>query len=83
MALRVVGMAQPHMLRQYWEMGFRPQRSTRMLMNDSSVSFREMVGYNHSTWMETSDRLLDDLLSLARPRPILPMLHSVERWERF
>jgi len=40
---------------------FRPQRSARMLAEDASVSFEELVDYKLSTRMEMADRLLDDL----------------------
>lgn len=47
-------------------MGFRPQRSARMLAEDKQISFEEMVEYKHSTRMELADRLLDDLIAAAR-----------------
>jgi acyl-homoserine-lactone acylase len=39
-----------------------------MLFEDESVTFEEMVAYKHSTRMEMADRLLDDLIPLARER---------------
>ncbi|AFZ23798.1 penicilin amidase [Cylindrospermum stagnale PCC 7417] len=47
-------------------MGFRSQRSARMLAEDEKISFAEMVAYKHSTRMEFSDRILDDLIPAAR-----------------
>jgi acyl-homoserine-lactone acylase len=47
-------------------MGFRPQRSARMLMEDQQITFEEMVQYKHSTRMELADRLLDDLIPAAQ-----------------
>ncbi len=47
-------------------MAFRPQRSARMLDEDASVSFEEMIRYKHSSRMEMADRILDDLLPAAR-----------------
>lgn len=47
-------------------MGFRAQRSARMLAEDEKISFAEMVAYKHSTRMEFSDRILDDLIPAAR-----------------
>jgi acyl-homoserine-lactone acylase len=47
-------------------MAFRPQRSARMLFEDESVTFEELMAYKHSTRMEMADRLLDDLIPLAR-----------------
>jgi acyl-homoserine-lactone acylase len=43
-------------------MGFRAQRSVRMLMEDPQISLAEMIQYKHSTRMELADRLLDDLI---------------------
>ena len=42
-------------------MAFRPQRSARMLMEDESISFEELIDYKHSTRLEFADRILDDL----------------------
>ncbi|MBD2385761.1 acylase [Cylindrospermum sp. FACHB-282] len=47
-------------------MDFRPQRSVRMLLEDEKISFEEMIAYKHSTRMELADRLLDDLIPIAR-----------------
>lgn len=44
-------------------MGFRPQRAVRMLMQDDSISFDELVAIKHDTRMELADRLLDDLFA--------------------
>ena len=45
------------------EMGFRPQRSVRMLDEDKSITFDELVEYKLSTRMELADRILDDLFA--------------------
>jgi acyl-homoserine-lactone acylase len=47
-------------------MHFRAQRSARMLAQDSSITFDELVQYKHSTRMELADRLLDELIEAAR-----------------
>ena len=47
-------------------MGFRPQRSVKMLLADESISFEELVRYKHSTHMELAERLADDLIAAAR-----------------
>lgn len=47
-------------------MGLRPQRSVHLLQSDSSVSWQEFVHDARDTRMELADRLLDDLLPLAR-----------------
>jgi acyl-homoserine-lactone acylase len=44
----------------------RAQRSARMLMEDESITFEEMVAYKHSTRMELADRLVPDLVLAAR-----------------
>jgi acyl-homoserine-lactone acylase len=47
-------------------MNLRAQRSARMLVEDRSITFDELVAYKHSTRMELADRVLDDLLAAAR-----------------
>jgi acyl-homoserine-lactone acylase len=47
-------------------MHFRAQRSARMLVEDESISFDELLKYKHSSRMELADRLLDDLIAAAR-----------------
>jgi len=42
-------------------MGFRPQRSARMLFDDEQITFDELLDYKVSTRVELADRLLDDL----------------------
>ena len=42
-------------------MAFRPQRSARMLLEDESITFDELVDYKLSTRLELADRILDDL----------------------
>jgi acyl-homoserine-lactone acylase len=48
-------------------MELRPQRSARMLLEDKDkVTFDELVRYKHSTRMELADRVLDELVTMAR-----------------
>lgn len=47
-------------------MSFRAQRSARMLDEDTSISFEELIAYKHSTRMELADRILDELVEAAR-----------------
>lgn len=47
-------------------MYFRAQRSARMLAEDDSISFEEMILYKHSTQMELAERILDDLIPAAQ-----------------
>ena len=44
-------------------MPFRPQRAARMLIEDESISFDELVDYKLSTRLEFADRILDDLFA--------------------
>lgn len=44
-------------------MYFRPQRSARMLIEDQSITFDELVDYKLSTHLEFADRILDDLFA--------------------
>jgi acyl-homoserine-lactone acylase len=67
------------------KMGFRAQRSARMLDEDDSISYDELVEYKFSTHMELADRLLDDLLdaaSTARDKEIKDAVHVLKRWDR-
>jgi acyl-homoserine-lactone acylase len=47
-------------------MSFRAQRSARMLAEDESITFDELIRYKHSTRLELADRILDDLMHVAR-----------------
>jgi len=73
----------PYMAPQF--MHPRAQRSARMLLEDESITFEEMVAYKHSTRMELADRLLDDLLGAAlesgRPKA-LAGVQVLEDWDR-
>ena len=44
-------------------MHFRAQHSARLLQDDASISFEELVTYKHSTRVELADRILDDLFN--------------------
>jgi acyl-homoserine-lactone acylase len=66
-------------------MAFRPQRSARMLVEDESITFDELVRYKHSTRMEAADHILEDVIVAARrfggpnARKAADVL---ERWDR-
>jgi len=47
-------------------MNLRSQRSVRMLMEKSKISFDEMIADKFSSRMELADRILDDLIPAAR-----------------
>ncbi len=42
----------------------RPQTSMRLLLEDESITFDELVDYKHSTHVEIADQLLPELLTL-------------------
>jgi acyl-homoserine-lactone acylase len=66
-------------------MDFRAQRSARMLSEDKSISLAEMVKYKHSTRMELSDRLLDDLMPLAQKQDSSKLRRAAQvlkAWDR-
>lgn len=66
-------------------MEFRPQRSARMLDEDKSISFEEMIAYKHSTRMELADRLMDDLLAAVRQHGSETARRAadvLEKWDR-
>ena len=44
-------------------MSFRPQRAARMMIEDESITFDELVDYKLSTRLEFADRILDDLFA--------------------
>ena len=44
-------------------MSFRPQRAVRMMIEDESISFDELLEYKLSTRLELADRILDDLFA--------------------
>lgn len=51
----------PYMAPQY--MDFRSQRSARMILEDESITFQELINYKHDTRLELADRILDDLFA--------------------
>ena len=66
-------------------MRLRAQRSARMLMEDESITFEELIQYKHSTRMELADRLLDDLLAAARQSTSDRVLRAAQvliSWDR-
>jgi acyl-homoserine-lactone acylase len=47
-------------------MYFRAQNSAKMLETTDNISFEEMINYKHSTKMELAERVLDELIPVAR-----------------
>ncbi len=67
------------------EMSFRPQRSARMLLEDDSMSFEEVLAAKHSTRMEMADRLLDDIALAVEAHPnevARRALDVLQKWDR-
>jgi acyl-homoserine-lactone acylase len=44
-------------------LSLRPQRSIRMLVEDKSITYDELISYKMSTRFELADRILDDLFA--------------------
>ncbi|MFM2060619.1 MAG: hypothetical protein RLZZ507_289 [Cyanobacteriota bacterium] len=65
-------------------MYFRAQRSAKMLAEDESISFEEMIAYKHSTRMEFADRILDDLIPAAQQGNELAKQATevLKKWDR-
>ncbi len=65
-------------------MDFRAQHSARMLAEDESISFEEMITYKHSTRMELADRILDDLIPVAQQGNELAKQAAevLKKWDR-
>jgi acyl-homoserine-lactone acylase len=66
-------------------MHFRAQRSARMLSQDESVTFDELVLYKHSTHVELADHILDDVIAAARAQGgalARQAADVLERWDR-
>jgi acyl-homoserine-lactone acylase len=47
-------------------MSVRAKRSARMLLEDESITFEELVAYKHSTRVESADHILDEVIAAAR-----------------
>lgn len=47
-------------------MHLRAQHSAKLLLDDDSVEFEELLAYKHSTRMLLAERLVDDLVAAAR-----------------
>ncbi|GAB3926003.1 acylase [Mucilaginibacter myungsuensis] len=67
------------------DMSLRTQRSVRMLMEDKSITYDELLAYKHSTRLELADRVLEDLLGAINPRSstLLQECKAVlSKWDR-
>jgi acyl-homoserine-lactone acylase len=66
-------------------MSFRAIRSARMLAEDSSITFAEMLAYKHSTRSEEADHILEDVAAVARKSTsenIREAARVLEQWDR-
>ena len=66
-------------------MAFRPQRSARMLLEDESITFEELIDYKLSTRLEFADRILDDLFAAVDASDSEKAKEAkivLERWDR-
>ena len=66
-------------------LGFRAQRSIRMLTEDNRIAFDELLAYKHSTRMESADHLLQDVIAAARSagdEDARQAAEVLERWDR-
>ena len=73
----------PYMAPQY--MSFRPQRSAKMLMEDESITYQELIDYKLSTHLEFADRILDDLFEAvdeSRSQKAKEAKVVLEQWDR-
>ncbi|MGB3798959.1 MAG: acylase [Lewinella sp.] len=66
-------------------MSLRPQRAVRMLVEDESITFDELVDYKLSTRLELADRLLDDLAAAVEASEsglAKRAMEVLESWDR-
>ncbi len=65
--------------------GFRQQKSVKLLMNKDKISFDEMIQLKHNTDVEFADRILDDLIPLAKKSGksiLFDAAKVLEKWDR-
>jgi acyl-homoserine-lactone acylase len=58
---------------------FRTMRSLRMISEDKSITYEELLAYKHSTRMELADALLPDLLKAGSSNDAARVL---AQWDR-
>ncbi|MBY0503568.1 MAG: penicillin acylase family protein [Bryobacteraceae bacterium] len=64
---------------------FRTKRSLRMISEDASITYDELLAYKHSTRMELADAVLPELIAAARTSPDALTLEAakvLEQWDR-
>ena len=63
----------------------RPQTSMRLLYEDETITFEELVEYKHSTHVEIADQLLPELLSISAnsENELIQQSHEIlTAWDR-
>lgn len=66
-------------------MSFRSQRAAKMILEDESITFQELVDYKHSTHLEFADRILDDLFAAvdsSNSEKAKQAKQVLEKWDR-
>ncbi len=66
-------------------MSFRPQRAARMMLEDNSITFDELIEYKLSTRLEFADRILDDLfmaIDKSDSKKAKEAKTILEKWDR-
>jgi acyl-homoserine-lactone acylase len=66
-------------------MDFRNQSSIRMMADDPSITFDELVAYKHSTRLELAERVLDDLFRAIDEHGTATSKEAkavLEKWDR-
>jgi acyl-homoserine-lactone acylase len=62
---------------------FRTKRSLRMISEDKSITYDELIGYKHNTRAELADAVLPDLLKGSPADPMAKRaLEVLARWDR-
>lgn len=64
---------------------FRTKRSLRMISEDPSITYDELLAYKHSTRMELADAVLPELIAAVRSSPdplTLEAAKVLEQWDR-
>lgn len=63
----------------------RPIQSMRLLVEDESITFDELLDYKHSTYVELTNAVLDDLIAAARDsgdETAIQAADVLEAWDR-
>jgi acyl-homoserine-lactone acylase len=67
------------------EMPLRPQRAVKLIKDDASITFDELIAYKMNTGMEAADRFLDDLLAAVQQYPdsmVTKAASVLQKWDK-